>query len=196
MNINPPSKGHDYLAEAGLTDAHGGLDVNKYTLQHKKYENIFGFGDAVGFNTTRTMNAAMAQCPVIKNNVLRFMQGKDVNGVYDGYSYQGLVLGTDKMTGFSHLHDFEPTATNHWCPHFGLPATLYFHYSLTQCHKASVAYTDFQKNHGPPSKGYPKEYDELEHNEYLQAHGIEAEDVRHPAAQARLENKAEAPATE
>jgi len=54
LNVNPPSKPHGYLAEAGLADANGMLDVNKYTLQHNKYENVFGFGDAVGFNTTRT----------------------------------------------------------------------------------------------------------------------------------------------
>ena len=46
--------------ESGLGDAAGMMDVNKYTLQHNKYENVFSFGDAVGFNTTRTHNAAIA----------------------------------------------------------------------------------------------------------------------------------------
>jgi sulfide:quinone oxidoreductase len=57
--INPPSKPHKFLSDAGLTNSWGGIDVNKYTLQHKKYENIFAFGDAVGFETTRTQSAAM-----------------------------------------------------------------------------------------------------------------------------------------
>lgn len=195
-NINPPSQPWDYIKEAGLADVNGGLDVCKYTLQHKKYENIFGMGDAVGFNTTRTMNAAMAQAPVVKNNVLRYIEGKDVNGVYDGYSYQPLILGNSYATGFSHTHDFEPTATNHWCPNYGLFAQRYFFYALKGEHSASVKYTDFKKNHGPPYSKFPKEYDELNHNEYLNNHGIPAEEVRHPAAQARLDGAAEAPASQ
>lgn len=52
--INPTSKPNSLIAESGLADAGGMMDVNKYTLQHKKYENVFSFGDAVGFETTRT----------------------------------------------------------------------------------------------------------------------------------------------
>jgi sulfide:quinone oxidoreductase len=74
--INPPSKVGDWIAKSGLGDANGGLDVNKYTLQHKKYENIFGYGDAVGFDTTRTQTAAIHQTPIVKNNVINFLKGK------------------------------------------------------------------------------------------------------------------------
>ena len=57
--INPPSKPVEALMEAGLTTNDGLLDVNKYTLQHKRYENIFGFGDCIGgFQHTRTQLAA------------------------------------------------------------------------------------------------------------------------------------------
>jgi len=52
--INPTSKPNSLIAESGLADAGGMMDVNKYTLQHKKFENVFSFGDAVGFDTTRT----------------------------------------------------------------------------------------------------------------------------------------------
>jgi sulfide:quinone oxidoreductase len=30
--INPPSKPHQFLVDAGLTNQSGGIDVNKYTL--------------------------------------------------------------------------------------------------------------------------------------------------------------------
>ena len=53
-NINPPSKPHAELVSSGIAGADGTIDVNKYTLQHKKFENIFAFGDVVGFDTTRT----------------------------------------------------------------------------------------------------------------------------------------------
>ena len=59
-SINPPSKPHDFILKSGLADSKGLIDVNKYTLQHKKYENVFAFGDAVGFDTTRTHVGAQA----------------------------------------------------------------------------------------------------------------------------------------
>jgi len=52
--INPPSKPVSELVEAGITNSKGLVDVNPYTLQHKRYENIFAFGDCIGINTTRT----------------------------------------------------------------------------------------------------------------------------------------------
>lgn len=186
-NINPPSGGWDYLKEAGLTDANGGIDVNKYTLQHKKFENIFAFGDAVGFETTRTMGAAMAQNPVVKNNVLRFIEGKDANGIYDGFTYMPLLLGINYATCFQHLHDYEAAPKNHWVPHFGVFSQRYFHYMMRSELNATLAYTGFKKNHGPPYTRFPQEFDELEHSEYLQARNIAPEEVRHPAAQARLD---------
>ena len=52
--INPPSKPHQELVTSGITNGDGVVDVNPYTLQHKRYENIFAFGDCIGVNTTRT----------------------------------------------------------------------------------------------------------------------------------------------
>jgi len=59
-NINPPSNPHAELVSGGIAKADGTIDVNKYTLQHKQFENIFSFGDAVGFDTTRTQQGAIA----------------------------------------------------------------------------------------------------------------------------------------
>lgn len=98
--INPPSKTRSFLSEAGLTDSQGLIDVNKYTLQHKKYDNIFAFGDAVGFETTRTHTAAMAQNPIVKNNLIRFLDGKECNGIYDGYTYMPFLLGHSYASNF------------------------------------------------------------------------------------------------
>ena len=57
--INPPSKPHKELLDSGIATSEGVVDVNPYTLQHKRFENIFAFGDCIGVNTTRTQTAAM-----------------------------------------------------------------------------------------------------------------------------------------
>lgn len=55
--INPTSKPWKWLSDAGVTDSTGMVDVNRYTLQHKRFENIFAFGDCIAGETTRTMNS-------------------------------------------------------------------------------------------------------------------------------------------
>lgn len=184
--INPPSKPHQYLIDAGLTDSRGGVDVNKYTLQHNKFENVFAFGDCVGFETTRTQSAAMAQNPIVKNNVLNFIHGKECNAIYDGFTFMPLMLGHSYATSFTHMHDYEPNTWNHWVPHYGIFSRFYFGRMLKTHLNNIDKYTSFHKDHGPPFKHFPAEYDALEHNEYLQQRAIAPETVRHPAFQARL----------
>jgi len=122
------------------------MDVNKYTLQHNKYENIFSFGDAVGFKTTRTHNAAIAQNPVIKANLIRYLEGKEPNAIYDGYSYQPFLLGDSQATNFSHLHDFEPATYNHTAPHHGFLTARYFEHYLRSVQSQDSKYSAFFKN--------------------------------------------------
>jgi sulfide:quinone oxidoreductase len=57
--INPPSKPHQELTASGIANEEGLVDVNPFTMQHKRFENIFAFGDCVGINTTRTQSAAI-----------------------------------------------------------------------------------------------------------------------------------------
>lgn len=193
-NINPPSKTHKWVADAGLADSKGLIDVNKYTLQHKNFDNIFAFGDAVGFETTRTMSAAQAQNPIVKNNVLQFLQGKEINGVYDGYSFMPFHLGNRYCTSFSHLHGFEPAPKNHMIPHYGIFSRIYFDWMLNKTKNIDNTYTSFAKNHGPPYNHWPASYDELEHNDYLKAKNIDPAELVNPKYAeriAKLESEAE-----
>lgn len=182
-NINPHSTAPSVIAESGLGDANGLMDVNKYTLQHKKYENIFSFGDAVGFDTTRTHTAAIAQNPIIKNNLIRFLQDKDPNGIYDGYSNQHLLLGHSYSTEFIHNHDFEPHPYNHSMPHHGLFARYQFSSMLGAQTKSDKRYSSFAKDQGPPYRHFCQTFDELNDNEYLASKGIAWESLLHPARQ-------------
>lgn len=126
MSINPPSKPNQFLVDAGVTDHEGLVDVNKYTLQHKKFENIFAIGDCISGKTTRTMAAGISQNPIVKNNVLRFLHGKEPNALWDGYSWMPFLTGQRSAAGFSHLHDFEPAPTNHSWPAYGMMSRMYF----------------------------------------------------------------------
>jgi len=50
---------HSYIAESGLSDAAGFLDVNKNTLRHTKYNNIWGIATkncSSDFHSNRIIN--------------------------------------------------------------------------------------------------------------------------------------------
>lgn len=69
------------------------VDVNRYTLQHDRFPNIFALGDCIAGETTRTQHAAYAQVPIVKHNVAQYLNGETLNAIYDGYTYMPFYLG-------------------------------------------------------------------------------------------------------
>jgi sulfide:quinone oxidoreductase len=65
----PPSKPQKEVANGPLVDSQGLIDVNPYTLQHRKYENVFAFGSCANIPTTTSHYATMAQSAIVKHNV-------------------------------------------------------------------------------------------------------------------------------
>ena len=63
LHITPPMSAPDVLqnSKSPITDGTGYLDVDKYTLQHVKYPNVFGLGDCVNLPTSKTA-AAICKC--------------------------------------------------------------------------------------------------------------------------------------
>jgi len=186
-SINPPSKPVTELVTAGITNSDGFVDVNPYTLQHKRFENIFAFGDCISGNTTRTQAAATAQAPVIKHNIQKFMEGKELNGVYDGYSFIPLFLGHSYASSFSHRYDFEPTAKNHIVPHYGIFSRIYMGRMIKSMASQAEKYAGFKKNSGPPYYQFAKRFVPLEHNDYLVQHAVDVNSLRLYEPKTRLE---------
>lgn len=79
-----PVTTHSNLSEAGLSDSTGYLNVNKETLQHVKYDNIFGIGDVNNVATTKTFYGGLSQLAVVRNNIERRLNGLSLNAKYDG----------------------------------------------------------------------------------------------------------------
>lgn len=172
MSINPPHKPQKEVLESGLADSNGLIDVNPYTLQHRKYENVFAFGSATNLPTTRTQHASMAQNPIVKHNVQRFLRGEELNAIYDGYTFMPLLMGQTTATSFQHMYDNEPHPLNHMCPPHGIFGRLYWKYLMRNLVSVSSKYAGFKKNYGPPHWQFNPRYDSVEHNEYLQKRNI------------------------
>lgn len=85
IHVVPPQSAPDFIAQGPLANAAGWLDVDAHSLQHVKYETIFGLGDVVGTSNAKTAAAARDQAPIVAHNLLASLEGKPMPKRYDGY---------------------------------------------------------------------------------------------------------------
>lgn len=57
LHVTPPMGPPAVLKGSSLEDDGGWLDVNKETLQHKTFSNVFGIGDCTNLPTSKTAAA-------------------------------------------------------------------------------------------------------------------------------------------
>ncbi len=97
IHVTPPQSAPDFVRNSTLVNQAGWVDVDQYTLQHKKYSNIFSIGDASGLPTSKTGAAIRKQAPVLVENLLCSIDGKAMKGHYSGYTSCPLVTGYGKL---------------------------------------------------------------------------------------------------
>ena len=86
LHVVPPMAPAQAVADSQLVGSSGWLEVDKFTLQHKKYANIFGIGDICGIPMGKTGGSARHHAPVVCANVIATLQGKQPAKRFDGYT--------------------------------------------------------------------------------------------------------------
>ncbi|KAH4117165.1 hypothetical protein HBH70_161680 [Parastagonospora nodorum] len=97
LHVSPKNKPHAFVAESGIANAAGYVDVDDATLQHKTYSNIWSLGDASSLPTSKTVAAITAQAPLLVSNLLAAREGKKLEAAYDGYTSCPLLTGESKV---------------------------------------------------------------------------------------------------
>jgi sulfide:quinone oxidoreductase len=117
LHIAPPQSPPDFIRNSNLVYAEGPskgwLEVDIHTLQHKKYKNIFGLGDAAALPTAKTGAAIRKQVPVVVANCLMYLEKQEItNKKYSGYSSCPLVTDYGKMLlaefKYDNIRDSDP----------------------------------------------------------------------------------------
>lgn len=113
MHIPPPMSAPDVLknSKTPITDANGYLDVNKLTLQHSKYPNIFGLGDCTNLPTSKTAAAVASQNKIVIQTVKEVMKERQPTSQYDGYTSCPLVTGYKTCIMAEFDYDGQPRET-------------------------------------------------------------------------------------
>lgn len=93
LHVTPPMSSPDFIKNSPLSDPAGWVDVDKDTMQHNKYPNVFSLGDNSSLPTSKTGAAIRKQAPVTVKNILSAMEGKAMKEVYDGYTSCPLITG-------------------------------------------------------------------------------------------------------
>jgi len=117
LHIAPPQSAPDFIRNSTLAYTEGPnkgwLEVDINTLQHKRFANIFGLGDAAALPTAKTGAAIRKQAPVVVENILHMMEYDKLSSKnYEGYSSCPLVTGYKAMVlaefKYDNVRDSDP----------------------------------------------------------------------------------------
>lgn len=97
LHVTPPQKSCEVVADSPLADGAGYVDVDQFTLRHKRYPNIFALGDAGGMPNAKTAAAVRKQAPVAAVNAIAALEGLEPEAGYDGYGSCPLTVEKGKI---------------------------------------------------------------------------------------------------
>jgi sulfide:quinone oxidoreductase len=111
IHVTPPMSAPDLIKSSILANAAGWVEVDKYTLQHPRFLNVFPIGDCSGLPTSKTGAAIRKQAPVLVRNLISAIQGKSLEAKYDGYTSCPLVTGYGKLVLAEFDYEGKPAET-------------------------------------------------------------------------------------
>jgi sulfide:quinone oxidoreductase len=111
IHVVPPMSAPDFIKKSPLANEAGWVDVNKDTMQHVRYPNVFSLGDASSLPTSKTAAAIRAQSPVLTANLLSAMKGGQPVANYDGYTSCPLITAYGKLILAEFDYDLKPRET-------------------------------------------------------------------------------------
>ncbi|KAH1007253.1 sulfide:quinone oxidoreductase, mitochondrial [Dendroctonus ponderosae] len=112
LHVTPPMSTAQAISQnKDLTNAAGFVEVNKFTMQHVRFPNVFALGDCSSSPNSKTAAAAAAQTEVVYENLAAVMRGKEMPLTYDGYASCPLITGYDKCILAEFDYDLNPLET-------------------------------------------------------------------------------------
>jgi len=93
LRVAPHMSAPDFLKGSPISDEQGWVDVDKHTLQSKRFANVFGLGDCTNTPNSKTAAAITSQAPVLIHNLKQQIEKKELDGFYTGYASCPLIIG-------------------------------------------------------------------------------------------------------
>ena len=122
----PDALGNSPLAwqEGPFADDGNWMEVDRYSMRHPRYPNVFGAGDCVGTPIGKTAASVKAQVPVAVENMIQAIQQREMTARYDGYTSCPLITarGRGILVEFDYALNMVPSFPfispyrEHWVP--------------------------------------------------------------------------------
>jgi sulfide:quinone oxidoreductase len=97
IHVVPPMRAPDAVKASDLAwkegpfAAGGWLEVDKATLQHRRYKNVFGIGDINGTPRGKTAATVKKSAPIVAHNLVEAIAGRSPDVNFDGYTSCPLI---------------------------------------------------------------------------------------------------------
>ncbi|MEZ5942128.1 MAG: FAD/NAD(P)-binding oxidoreductase [Planctomycetaceae bacterium] len=108
LHVTPPQGPPTFLASSPLADQGGWIDVDRATLQHVRFPNVFALGDCSNLPTSKTGAAIRKQAPVLVKNLKSAIAAKPLVAKYDGYTSCPVVTGIGSLVLAEFDYDKNP----------------------------------------------------------------------------------------
>ena len=92
LHAVPPMSGPNFLKDSGLVDENNYVTVDKSTMRHLKYSNVWSLGDSSALPTSKTQSAVLEQAYILEKNLSEAFRGKNLTHAYDGYTACPIVV--------------------------------------------------------------------------------------------------------
>lgn len=102
INVIPPMTAPDAIKHSplawkeGIWVNEGWVEVEKHSLRHARYRNVFAVGDIAGVPKGKTAASVKWQVPVAIEHMLADIQGKESQAFYGGYTSCPLITQIGK----------------------------------------------------------------------------------------------------
>ncbi|MGX1159729.1 sulfide:quinone oxidoreductase [Arthrobacter sp. SLBN-100] len=114
LNGVPPQSAPDWLKATSLPaagDAGGFVEVDRQTLRHIRFPNVWSLGDAAGTTNSKSGGALRKQTSVLAKNLVAARKGKPLPAKYNGYSVCPFTVSRNTVV-FAEFDDrFRPMPT-------------------------------------------------------------------------------------
>jgi sulfide:quinone oxidoreductase len=97
LHVSPPQGAQDCVKNSPLADPSGMVEVNQYSLQHVKYNNVFGLGDCCSSPNSKTAAAARKQIVVVAENLIALRKNQTLPTKYCGYGSCPLTVENGRV---------------------------------------------------------------------------------------------------
>lgn len=117
VNVVPPMRAPQVVRNSPLPwktgpfAADGWIEVDKKSLRHARYPNVFAVGDVAGVPKGKTAASVKWQVPVTVDHLVAAIEGKTSSAVYNGYTSCPLItrVGRAMLVEFDYDNNLLPS---------------------------------------------------------------------------------------